>query len=137
MSFPFHHFCSPSTLNPVPNIDSLHQLLFTNSSNRGAFTTHLTWRWCFYINLPVGGVVAVIILFVLDSRPSKNKDTIRQQIRKLDPLGTLFFLPGIVCLLLALQWGGSEYHWYVLDKLSSSFAYLGSRRLSKMYFVHM
>jgi len=77
----------------------------------GAFTTHLTWRWCFYINLPVGGVVAVIILFVLDSRPSKNKDTIRQQIRKLDPLGTLFFLPGIVCLLLALQWGGSEYHW--------------------------
>ena len=103
----------------------------------GVFAEKTTWRWCFYINLPVGGVVAVIILFVLDSRPSKNKDTIRQQIRKLDPLGTLFFLPGIVCLLLALQWGGSEYHWYVLDKLSSSFAYLGSRRLSKMYFVHM
>ncbi|PVH79217.1 MFS general substrate transporter [Cadophora sp. DSE1049] len=77
----------------------------------GAFTTKLTWRWCFYINLPVGGLVAVIILFVLESRPSKNKDTVRQQIRKLDPLGTTVFLPGIVCLLLALQWGGSEYDW--------------------------
>ncbi|KAL2075393.1 hypothetical protein VTL71DRAFT_336 [Oculimacula yallundae] len=77
----------------------------------GAFTTRLTWRWCFYINLPIGGLVAVIILFVLQSPPSKNKDTIRQQIRKMDPAGTAVFLPGIVCLLLALQWGGSEYHW--------------------------
>ncbi|KAH7342539.1 major facilitator superfamily domain-containing protein [Rhexocercosporidium sp. MPI-PUGE-AT-0058] len=77
----------------------------------GAFTTKLTWRWCFYINLPIGGLVAIIILFVLQAPPSKNTDTIRQQIRKLDPLGTSVFLPGIVCLLLALQWGGAEYHW--------------------------
>jgi len=32
-------------------------------------------------------------------------------IKRLDPLGTLFFLPGVVCLLLALQWGGSTYPW--------------------------
>lgn len=78
---------------------------------RGAFTTRLTWRWCFYINLPIGGLVAVIILFVLEAPPRKNKDTIRQQIRKMDPAGTSVFLPGIICLLLALQWGGAEYHW--------------------------
>ncbi|KAH7419488.1 major facilitator superfamily domain-containing protein [Cadophora sp. MPI-SDFR-AT-0126] len=77
----------------------------------GAFTTRLTWRWCFYINLPIGGLVAVIILFVFQASPSKNKDTVRQQIKKLDPLGTTVFLPGIVCLLLALQWGGATYHW--------------------------
>ncbi|CZT01043.1 related to transporter (major facilitator superfamily) [Rhynchosporium agropyri] len=77
----------------------------------GAFTTRLTWRWCFYINLPIGGLVAVIILFVLQTTPTKSKDTIRQQIKKMDPKGTAVFLPGIVCLLLALQWGGTEYHW--------------------------
>ncbi|KAK0125642.1 hypothetical protein ONS96_009478 [Cadophora gregata f. sp. sojae] len=77
----------------------------------GAFTTHATWRWCFYINLPVGGVVVIIILFLLEVAPTKNTDTVRQQIRKLDPLGTLVFLPGIVYLLLALQWGGADYNW--------------------------
>ncbi len=76
----------------------------------GAFTTKLTWRWCFYINLPIGGLAVAIILLTVQAVPSKNKDTLRQQIIKLDPLGTLVFLPGIVCLLLALQWGGAEYN---------------------------
>jgi hypothetical protein len=77
----------------------------------GAFTTKVSWRWCFYINLPVGGVVVTVILFILQTKPSKNTDSIRQQITKLDPYGTVVFLPGIVCLLLALQWGGVTYPW--------------------------
>jgi MFS family permease len=77
----------------------------------GAFTTKVSWRWCFYINLPIGAVVIAIILFIMDTKPSKNSDTIRQQIIKLDPLGTIVFLPGIICLLLALQWGGTTYPW--------------------------
>lgn len=32
-------------------------------------------------------------------------------VKRLDPLGSFFFLPGVVCLLLALQWGGSTYPW--------------------------
>lgn len=36
---------------------------------------------------------------------------ITTHIKRLDPLGTFFFVPGIVCLLLALQWGGSTYAW--------------------------
>lgn len=35
----------------------------------------------------------------------------RQQIIQLDPLGTLVFLPGMVCILIALQWGGVQYAW--------------------------
>jgi hypothetical protein len=77
----------------------------------GAFTTKVSWRWCFYINLPVGGVVVAIILLILQTKPSKNTDTIRQQFVKLDPYGTAVFLPGVVCLLLALQWGGTTYPW--------------------------
>jgi hypothetical protein len=77
----------------------------------GAFTTKVTWRWCFYINLPVGGVVVAIIILVLQTKPSQNTDTIRQQLVKLDPYGTIVFLPGVLCLLLALQWGGTTYPW--------------------------
>jgi MFS family permease len=72
----------------------------------GAFTTKVSWRWCFYINLPVGGVVVAVILLILQTKPSQNTDTLRQQLVKLDPYGTIVFLPGVVCLLLALQWGG-------------------------------
>lgn len=77
----------------------------------GVFTTKVSWRWCFYINLPAGAIVVFIILFILSTKPSKNTDTLRQQIWKLDPFGSLVFLPGIVCLLLALQWGGTTYAW--------------------------
>jgi MFS family permease len=77
----------------------------------GAFTTRVSWRWCFYINLPIGGVVVAILLLILKTPPKKNTLTLREQFIKLDPIGTLVFLPGIVCLLLPLQWGGTTYPW--------------------------
>jgi hypothetical protein len=53
-----------------------------------------------------------IIFFVLKpSEPSQKGLTIRQQLGQLDLLGEFFLLPCIVCLLLALQWGGSTYPW--------------------------
>ncbi|OTA99046.1 hypothetical protein M426DRAFT_76619 [Hypoxylon sp. CI-4A] len=78
----------------------------------GVFTSKVSWRWCFYVNLPIGGVAIAIIVLLLDLPSPKNAPkTIGEQIARLDPLGTLFFFPGIVCLLLALQWGGSTYAW--------------------------
>jgi MFS family permease len=74
----------------------------------GVFTTKLTWRWCFWINLPIGGVVAAILIVILKlpERP-KNKDTLRQQFMKLDPWGSAVFLPGVVCLLLGMSYSHS------------------------------
>lgn len=71
------------------------------------------WRWCFFLNLPVGGLTIVIVLFTLKipTPPSKKKPSIPQQFRQLDPIGTACFLPSIICLLLALQWGGGTYAW--------------------------
>ncbi|KAJ5817499.1 MFS general substrate transporter [Penicillium robsamsonii] len=79
----------------------------------GAFTNHLTWRWCFYINLPCGAITAAAVLFSYhDKRQSvRSQMPWREQISNLDLLGLLIFIPAIVCLFLPLQWAGSKYHW--------------------------
>lgn len=78
----------------------------------GAFTNSVSWRWCFYINLPIGAFAVLIIIFLVKiPSPEKAATTSMEKIKQLDPLGNLFFLPAIVCLLLALQWGGSKYEW--------------------------
>ena len=80
----------------------------------GVFTDDLTWRWCFYINLPVGGFAAAVIFFILhlsDTKSTASQMSWREQIGQLDPIGNACLLPGTICLLLALQWGGSTYQW--------------------------
>ncbi|KAF7367349.1 Major facilitator superfamily transporter [Mycena sanguinolenta] len=85
----------------------------------GAFTDKVSWRWCFYINLPIGAITIFAITFFFKMPESANHKASevslpwRQRIDRFDPLGTLIFIPAIVCLLLALQWGGSEskYPW--------------------------
>jgi MFS family permease len=76
----------------------------------GAFTTKVTWRWCFYINLPFGAVVTAFIIFLLQipNRPNTNIP-LKDKLRQLNALGLLALIPGVVCLLLALQWGGVTY----------------------------
>ncbi|WYZ42281.1 hypothetical protein EsH8_V_001176 [Colletotrichum jinshuiense] len=80
----------------------------------GAFTDKVTWRWCFYINLPIGAVALVIMVFIFNSPPapdtSKDKGLL-EKFLQIDPLGTVALMPAVICLLLALQWGGTTYPW--------------------------
>ncbi|KAJ5390556.1 major facilitator superfamily domain-containing protein [Penicillium cataractarum] len=79
----------------------------------GAFTDGISWRWCFYINLPIGGLSILVILFFL-RLPVTNEwagKPILERIRQLDLIGASLLIPAIVCLLLALQWGGNKYAW--------------------------
>lgn len=64
------------------------------------------------VNLPIGGVAMAILLLILKpTRPQNPNLTFRQQLAKLDLVGQLCLMPSVVCLLLALQWGGSVYTW--------------------------
>ena len=79
----------------------------------GVFTDKLTWRWCFWINLPIGGVTIAIILFSLKEARKVADASLgwMGKLKQLDLPGTLTLLPAIVCLLLALQSGGTRWAW--------------------------
>jgi len=81
----------------------------------GVFTDKVSWRWCFYINLPIGGITLAVVIFLF-KMPRRGKvkagpATFKERLALFDPLGTFFFIPAVVTLLLALQWGGSKYPW--------------------------
>ncbi|QSZ33512.1 hypothetical protein DSL72_005080 [Monilinia vaccinii-corymbosi] len=78
----------------------------------GVFTSKVTWRWCFYINAPIGGVAMVIIALCLEvPDQDTTKVALTKKLSQLDVIGNTFLMPGVVCLLLALQWGGQIYAW--------------------------
>lgn len=79
----------------------------------GAFTDGISWRWCFYINLPVGGFsIAVIVLVLRIPRSVDAPGTsLLKRIRELDLMGASLLIPATICLVLALQWGGNTYPW--------------------------
>lgn len=53
----------------------------------------------------------VILLIKVPTAVQPTKLSLKEKFRRLDPLGSICFLPGIVCLVLALEWGGSTYPW--------------------------
>ncbi|UNI23424.1 hypothetical protein JDV02_009242 [Purpureocillium takamizusanense] len=75
----------------------------------GAFTSRVSWRWCFYINLPVGGVSLAVIIFVL--KLHNPRTPLIQGLRAIDWLGSLLIVGGTLMLLLGLEFGGNTHPW--------------------------
>lgn len=71
----------------------------------GFFTDHLSWRWAFWINVPVGIVVLIVAASAI---PALVRSGRRPAI---DYLGILFVGLGASGLTLATSWGGGEYAW--------------------------
>ncbi|KAB5566098.1 putative MFS multidrug transporter [Coniochaeta sp. 2T2.1] len=80
----------------------------------GAFTEYTTWRWCFYINLPIGGVVSVLLFFtrIPDQMVKpKAREVLPRLHHYLDLVGFAVFAGAAIQILLALQWGGVDQPW--------------------------
>lgn len=72
----------------------------------GVFTTYTTWRWCFYINLPIGAIVAagLFLVPIPDQFEKPNPWTVLRRLHlELDLFGFALIAPAAVQLLLALQ----------------------------------
>ena len=79
----------------------------------GGYLTSVTWRWCFWINVPIGGVALFVLLLLAPNLPppAKPAETWRQRFLDLDPLGFLLIASSTTCLLFALQIGGEKQDW--------------------------
>lgn len=70
----------------------------------GVLVDSLSWRWIFFINLPIGLVALLVIGIVLDA-PHQRVE------HKVDFLGSFLLVSSVVCFLLAMVWGGQRHAW--------------------------
>jgi EmrB/QacA subfamily drug resistance transporter len=70
----------------------------------GFFVDNLSWRWVFYVNMPVGAVALAIVAFGLHLPRWKIQHAI-------DYLGAALLSGSVACLILVATWGGNEYPW--------------------------
>jgi EmrB/QacA subfamily drug resistance transporter len=70
----------------------------------GFFVESLSWRWIFYINLPIGIAAFFVLAAVL-------KVPVRRVNHTIDYLGAVLMVAGVSLLLLVAEWGGSKYKW--------------------------
>jgi EmrB/QacA subfamily drug resistance transporter len=71
----------------------------------GYITDYFSWRWVFYVNLPLGVLALLALIFLMP--------TLRQPMQgaKIDVLGAILLIAGVVPLLLGFNWAGSQYAW--------------------------
>ncbi|KAF2167403.1 hypothetical protein M409DRAFT_54005 [Zasmidium cellare ATCC 36951] len=75
----------------------------------GAFTQRVSWRWCFYINLPLDGVAFFIILFFLKIKTPRTP--ILKGLAAIDWLGTILVTGATLTFLFGLEYGGITFPW--------------------------
>ncbi|WP_050514940.1 MFS transporter [Streptomyces rimosus] len=71
----------------------------------GVLCQYLSWRWIFYVNLPLGLFTLAMAVYALRLRPRESS------VRRIDLLGAALVTAGASALLLIARWGGSTYAW--------------------------
>jgi MFS family permease len=76
----------------------------------GAFTQHVTWRWAFYISLPIAGGAMLIMLLFLQVHYQKQT-TFLKKLQRIDWVGNTLLIASVVAILIALSFGGTTQPW--------------------------
>jgi hypothetical protein len=76
----------------------------------GLIVQNVSWRWIFYLNLPVGGVALIALVTLLKVRSDETTSLITRM-KRVDWTGNAIFTLAMVSLLIALSWAGSKYPW--------------------------
>ncbi|KIW88576.1 uncharacterized protein Z519_10622 [Cladophialophora bantiana CBS 173.52] len=76
----------------------------------GLIVDYATWRWVFYLNLPIGGVALVLLFTFLKVRWNKNVN-LATKLSSIDWAGNVIFVAAICAVLIALSWAGAVYPW--------------------------
>ncbi|KAL1937269.1 hypothetical protein VTO73DRAFT_13878, partial [Trametes versicolor] len=78
----------------------------------GALAHHRTWRWLFYLNVPAGGIIAVLLLLTMRT-PTRQpiSGTSWQIFKRLDWLGNTLLIGASCACAIALTWGGVQFAW--------------------------
>jgi EmrB/QacA subfamily drug resistance transporter len=98
----------------------------------GFFVDNLSWRWVFYINLPIGALALVVIAVVLPATATRRK-------HKIDYAGAVLLAGFATAVVLATSWGGTTYAWnsgiiiglFVLSAVLLAGWYLSARRAAE------
>jgi len=78
----------------------------------GAFTdSNAGWRWAFYINLPIGGIIAPILIFLVPDFDAQKGKSYLERVKQIDWIGIVLLTGMIISLILALTFGGNEFPW--------------------------
>lgn len=75
----------------------------------GIFTSQVSWRWCFYINLPISGVGMIILFFVL--KLHNPRTPMKEGLAAIDWTGSLLIVGGTLMFLMGLEFGGVKFPW--------------------------
>ncbi|KAF9203315.1 hypothetical protein BGZ49_006544 [Haplosporangium sp. Z 27] len=75
----------------------------------GTFVDHATWRWSFWINLPIVSILIIVLASILNIPVPKV--SLQAKLRRIDYFGALTLVASVFLLLLALSWAGSKYAW--------------------------
>jgi len=75
----------------------------------GFFIDIISWQWAFYFNVPLC-LIAMLGIGLYVKIPN-SEGSFKEKIKRIDFVGTYFLIVTLVCLILALNWGGSSYYW--------------------------